>query len=197
MKLDFPAHLRRQIGFLERSCAAYNSGHQEEALRIAVSLRVLFHDTQKSVSLLTHIGVKGSVHVLSTFEPGYREDAKSGLISVFTPMWLENTGERTAPLGDVMRRDLIPAAEWWSEVIMCMKEKLSRADIILAAANQDGGSHVDAVLGKKAMEIIEGLGTFTSVSQGRVTRRVLDNHHFPLLRQFAYEVLSSPDINKS
>jgi hypothetical protein len=195
MKPDFAAQLRRQIGFLNRSCAAYDSGHQEEALRIAVSLRVLFHDTQKSVSLLTHLGAKGSVRVLSTFEPGYRQDAKSGLIAVFAPMWLEPTGERTVPLDDVMRRDFIPAAEWWSEVIMCIKEKLTRGDIVLTAANQDGGAHVDAAPSKKAIEIIEGVGTFTSISQGRVTRRVLDNHHFPLLRQFAHEVLSSPDIN--
>ena len=96
-----------------------------------------------------------------------------------------------------MRRDLIPAEEWWSEAIMCVTEKLTRSDIVLAAANQDGGAYVDAVPGKKTMEIIEGVGTFTSISQSRVTRRLLDNHHFPLLRQFAHEVLSSPDINQT
>jgi hypothetical protein len=94
-----------------------------------------------------------------------------------------------------MRRDLIPAEEWWSEVFMCIKEKLTRRDIVLAAADKDGGAHVDALPGKKAMEIIAGVGTFTSILQGRVTRRMLDNHHFPLLRQFAHEVLSSPDVN--
>ena len=71
MKPDFPAQLQRQIGFLKRSCLTYDSGHQEEALRIAVSLRVPFHDTKSSVSLLTHLGVKALARVLSTFEPGY------------------------------------------------------------------------------------------------------------------------------
>ena len=79
---------------------------------------------------------------------------------------------------------------------MCIREKLTRKDIVLAAADQDGGAHVDAVPSRKAMELIEGVGTLTTISQGRVTRRLLDNHHFPLLRQFAHEVLSSPDINK-
>src|ERR1051326_3631109 len=196
MKSDFPAQLRRQIGFLERSCLTYDSGHHEEALRIAVSLRVLFHDTPKSASLLTHLGSKASARVLSTFELGSRKAAKPGLLCAFTPLWLEPTGERTAPLDDVIRRDLVSVEEWWSEIIMCIKEKLTRKDIALAAANQDGGAHVDAVPGTKAMELIEGVGTLTTISQGRVTKRLLDNHHFPLLRQFAHEALSSPDINK-
>jgi hypothetical protein len=93
MKRDFSAQLGRQIGFLERSCLAYGSGHQEEALRIAVSLRVLFHDTQSSVSLLTHLGVKASARVLSTFEPGYTEAAKTGLISVYCLVtWIAYNG---------------------------------------------------------------------------------------------------------
>jgi hypothetical protein len=196
MKPDFAAQLRRQISFLERSCASYDSGHHEEALRIAVSLRVLFHDTLKSVSLLMHLGIKASAQVLSTFELGSRKAATPGLLSAFAPLWLEPTGERTAPLDDVIRRDFVPAEEWWSEVIMCMRETLTRKDIVLAAVNQDGGAHVDAQPGRKATELIEGVGTLTTMSQGQVTRRPLDNHHFPLLRQFAHEVLSSPGINK-
>jgi|SRR5712671_2624197 len=196
MKHDFAAKLQQQIGFLERSCVAYDSGNQEEALRIAVSLRVLFHDTSQSVSLLNHLGVKSSVRILSTLETAYTKDPKTGLISIYTPMWLNWTGERTPPLDDAERRDLIPAQEWWNEVILCIKVKLTRSDIVLSAANQDGGAHVVAVLNEKTKEVIAGVGTFTSVSQGRVIKRVLDNHHFPLLRQFAHEVLNSPDINK-
>lgn len=195
MNPDFLAQLRRQIGFLERSCAAYDSGHREEALCIAVSLRILFHDTKQSVSLLTHLGVKESVRVLSTFELDLKGDNKTGLISAGMPVWLDSTGERTAPLNDVMRRDLIPAAEWWTEVVISMKHKLGRKDVVLAAADQDGGAHVDAVPDPETVEMIKGIGTFASIFKGQVTRRVLDNHHFPLLRQFGHEVLSSPDIS--
>ena len=165
-------------------------------MRIAVSLRILFHDTKLSVSLLTHLGVKESVRVLSTFELDFKGDNKTGLISAGMPMWLDSTGERTAPLGDVTRRDLIPATEWWTEVVIYIKHKLGRKDIVLAAANQDGGAHVDAVPDRETVEMIEGIGTFASIFKGQVTRRVLDNHHFPLLRQFAHEVLSSPDVSK-
>src|SRR2546425_4679404 len=65
---------------------------------IAVSLRVLFHDTKKSVSLLSHLGIKSSARVLSRFAPGYKPDTKSGILVCYTPIWLDSTGERTPPL---------------------------------------------------------------------------------------------------
>jgi hypothetical protein len=64
---DFHAHLKTHLGFLARSCIAYDQGHLEEALRMAVSLRVMFHDTQSSTSLLRHLGAKGRVRLKSTF----------------------------------------------------------------------------------------------------------------------------------
>lgn len=50
--------LSSHVGFLKRSCWLFDQGHEDEALRIATSLRVLFHDTDASTSLLTHLGMK-------------------------------------------------------------------------------------------------------------------------------------------
>ena len=50
---EFKRHLREQIQFLLRSSQSYDEGFTSEAKRIAVIIRVLFHDTQKSTSLLT------------------------------------------------------------------------------------------------------------------------------------------------
>ena len=50
--VDLAELLREQIGFIERSAAAFDEGHEEEAKRIAVVLRVLLHDTPQSTSLL-------------------------------------------------------------------------------------------------------------------------------------------------
>ena len=55
MEPDFKAHLFRQLGFLWRSCQAYDEGHIDEAVRIATVIRVLIHDTQASTSLLKHL----------------------------------------------------------------------------------------------------------------------------------------------
>ena len=83
--MDFIKQLSRHIGFLERSCAAFEAGYTEEALRIAVTLRVLFHDTKSSTSLLTHLGLKSSASVLSTFEPGYKENKEDKTFTVTIP----------------------------------------------------------------------------------------------------------------
>ena len=48
--------LREHIRFIQRSCQAYDQGDESEALRIATSLRVIFHTTAMSVSIVSHLG---------------------------------------------------------------------------------------------------------------------------------------------
>ena len=58
--------LQTQVRFLERSCRAFDAGEHDEAIRIATILRVLLHDTEKSTSLLTHLGIKASLEYVDT-----------------------------------------------------------------------------------------------------------------------------------
>ncbi|MGO6883290.1 hypothetical protein ACC702_31980 [Rhizobium ruizarguesonis] len=60
------AQLKRQIGYLERSCGDFDRGDHDEAIRIAVTLRVLLHDTNNSTSLLTHLGIKSTIEYVDT-----------------------------------------------------------------------------------------------------------------------------------
>ncbi len=192
--MDFREQLRRQISFLGSSSNAFDAGHIEEALRIAVSLRVLIHDTPNSTSLLTHLDIKNGAKLLSTFEPIKQEP---GLLVASIPIWVDSTGNRTPPLGDSYFKEFISIKAWWGQVVMTGNNSLSRQDIILAAANQDGGAHVAAEPGRKTQELIRGVGTHTTRVGDVVQRRVLHNHHFYLIRQFAYEVLESPDLLSS
>jgi hypothetical protein len=41
-------HLRRQLEYLRRSCELYDAGHLDEAVRLAMVIRVLIHDTKKT-----------------------------------------------------------------------------------------------------------------------------------------------------
>jgi hypothetical protein len=59
-------HLQRQIGYLKRSCLLYDAGHEDEAQRIAVTLRVLLHDTGASKSLLGQLGAKSVLRFVDT-----------------------------------------------------------------------------------------------------------------------------------
>ena len=47
--------LEEQKGFLERSNASFDEGYLDEAKRIAVTIRVLYHDTQMSHSLIKQL----------------------------------------------------------------------------------------------------------------------------------------------
>ena len=40
-KSELEAHLKRQVGFLQRSCAAYDEGFRDEDRRLAVAIRVI------------------------------------------------------------------------------------------------------------------------------------------------------------
>jgi hypothetical protein len=53
---ELQAHLEQQLGFLELSAASFDEGYESEAKRLAVTLRVLLHDTPKSHSLLGQLG---------------------------------------------------------------------------------------------------------------------------------------------
>ena len=80
------------------------------------------------------------------------------------------------------------------EIVMTTNHKLTRKDIVLSASNQDGGAHVDAAPSRKTLELKEGIGEFSSTSRGLETTIKLTDHHLPLIRQFGYEVLNSPDL---
>jgi hypothetical protein len=66
---DLVEKLRQQLGFLDRSAALFDQGHEDEAIRLAQLMRVLLHDTSASHSLLGQLGVKETLSYLDTSEP--------------------------------------------------------------------------------------------------------------------------------
>ena len=55
---ELSQHLQEQLEFLQASAGAYDQGFEGEAKRLAVSIRVLVHDTSNSNSLLGQLGQK-------------------------------------------------------------------------------------------------------------------------------------------
>ena len=64
---ELAKHLREHLGFLRASADAYDAGFDGEAKRLAVSVRVLVHDTNNSKSLLGQLGQKNTQFVDSAF----------------------------------------------------------------------------------------------------------------------------------
>jgi hypothetical protein len=71
----------------------------------------------------------------------------------------------------------------------------SRRDVVLSAANEDGGAHVDPKPSEKTKNLQLGIGTLTrTTAEGDTATLNLDNAHFWLVRQFGYEILHSPAL---
>jgi hypothetical protein len=190
---DLIEQLRRHLRFIESSCRAYDQGSVEEALRIAVSLRVLFHDTRSSTSLLTHLGKKSSIQLISTIGLGKTDQELGNSFVLSIPVMLTMDGVRP-PLGAGPAPRTVVCDRWWNEIIMSQSQQFSRRDVVLSSANQDGGAHVDIAPDNKTIELKDGIGIFTKAVGGVMVTEELTDHHFPLLRQFGYEVLNSPEL---
>jgi len=132
-------HWGEQIGFIQDSSEQFDNGKLSEAKRIATALRVLFHETNKSHSLLYQIGFQNSILLLST--------AHSYIPVNMSSYWglLKISGDKYQPLlGDSDSSKFLSFDDWWNEIIFDDKESVfTRKDIVWYIANQDGGAHVD------------------------------------------------------
>src|SRR4051794_33300830 len=63
---DLLTKLRSQVGFMKRSCMAFDDGHEDEGERLALAVRILVHDTPQSHSLLAQLGVKTALGFTDT-----------------------------------------------------------------------------------------------------------------------------------
>ena len=134
-----------QIKFLRSSCASFDKGFEGEAKRLAVTTRLLLHDTKSSTSLLQQLELKDIPFLTST--PGYNQKnvmPYHGLISI----GIAGSGASfRAPLGDGPPDFFrwISFEEWWEEIVFDDRKgnQLTRKAIILELANREGGAHVD------------------------------------------------------
>ena len=190
------AKLDQQLSFMRHSCDYFDDGDDDEALRIATCLRILFHDTRVSTSICKHLNLRTCEALTSS--RGFR-NWQDYLSQQFNPTM--NQPIWTVPmLGDFFRR--IWLEEWWAEepVFVYDNKRYSRKLIMLAAANRDGGAHVDDELdhyyevlsnGEIAIGIAANFtyGGAPPFQQGITIYP--KNAHLALLRQFAHETFVS------
>jgi hypothetical protein len=199
-KPDLRVQLARQLTFLRRSCESFDAGHTDESVRIAVVLRVLFHDTKRSRSLLKQMR-RCNIQLLSSCPPLER-----GLVYFqglgLTRIHASHGGSTAAfvpNLGPYKDARLIPFESWWQQVVMIMgAHRINRAQLVLAAANKDGGAHVDPDLTPEyeALSSPGMLGRFeVKDALGERSSPVTDAH-FVFLRQIGQEVLLSHELTE-
>ncbi|PBB86016.1 hypothetical protein [Mesorhizobium sp. WSM3876] len=182
------------LQFLESSSAALDAGFLGEAKRMAVSLRVLFHETAHSHSILAQLGERQRPMV-DTSHPYNPNNYAShhGLVA----MRLTGGEEARffAPLDD---RSIAPRltrfSDWWEKDIVIKEghtgKAYTRRTLVLFAANKDGGAHVDPHLDTSFEGLKDGSGIgwvvtgFSSQANGSFIPDVQSHS----IRQIAYEV---------
>jgi hypothetical protein len=190
--------LRRQLNFIITSCRAYDAGQRAEAVRIALAARVLFHDTPRSTSLIVGHLKFDTIKLRSTAVPLTGSNASAiGFIG------LEPDACGFRPLrDDGSRSEQIDLTTWWSvEPILKLRktnEFVTRRALVLAAANKDGGAHVDANRSKEYDRLEAGLGFQAEVGypDGQPDIITFRYANFAGLRQIGHEILTSEELLK-
>jgi hypothetical protein len=157
---DFRLHLDEQIDFLESSIAAYDGGKEHEAKRLAVPIRTLVHNTRHSTSLLRHLQVQRQLGFVDRGPPDPPPNAQVIAFGVCVVEARLDTGEsRYAsafryPAPDRLHPP-VSFEDWWRRPILhdLIGNHFSRADLVLALANKDGGAHIDASLEEKYRQL--------------------------------------------
>lgn len=134
------ARLVEQRDLLLATLTALNGGHRAQALLAAVIVRNLVHDTRLSRSLLGQLGVKTTAQWRSF---GDLTGVQGGM-TLLSFGWNEQ-GAFVTPKDDPSKTTLVPFDQWWTSPVLGSPDSsiVSRKDIVLALANNDGGGHVD------------------------------------------------------
>jgi len=193
---DLIKQWKDQIEFISRSCEGFDSGLYSESKRIAVSLRILFHNTRSSQSLFSQLGYSNNFLFWSSgglYTP-------SNLLSSWSLLYYKNSGTETVYFPILMEKTgrtfFLELDDWWNEIIFDDKKYfMTRKDVILSVADQDGGAHVDPEFNESYSNITKNnsLG-FLSDNEGNVFQT--NNPIYASIRQIACEVLFSWEISK-
>lgn len=138
MTNDLGTYLNEHLKFIRASAHSFDAGFEGEAKRLAVSARVLLHDSPQSHSLMGQLGL---LNILF-YSMAYRWDAKNLLPHHGLLQLRINTSGPSyhAPFDDRPPHLLrwIPFDDWWSEIVFDDRKgnSLTRKQLVLALANK-------------------------------------------------------------
>jgi len=166
---------------------------------MATSLRVLLHDTQKSTSLLQQLSLKSNKFYDGCSDSGeeiqtennIRVGSFCGLVGIGVGLKESFVPYLDEVPGNIFKEVLFD--EYWNKIIFIDqgKNSLSRKDVILAIANQDGGAHVDPQIDDKYKKLARenALGWMASADGKEWTN--MKGVELAAIRQIAHEILKT------
>jgi hypothetical protein len=196
-RAELEQHLAEQLAYLRTSAGLYDGGQSHEAKRLALAVRILVHDTSHSRSLLGLLGLKGIAFCDTSADYDPRNLlAHHGLVA----LRISDRGARYEALLDGSPRGpgrVVSLNQWWNKVVVVDSDKnrLTRRELVLAVANQDGGAHVDPELKSVYAKLsrYNSLGWAFTGPEGTVP---LDNPVPASIRQIAHELIKTLEARK-
>lgn len=194
-KNELKEHLKEQILFLIHSSISFDKGFAGEAKRLATTLRVLLHDTDVSKSLLSQLNYKNIPFCNTALE--YHPENLSPTTGLITTS-LDFKGMKYLALLDKLsparNSNKISFESWWDKNIVFDDKKnkpLTRKNLILTAANEDGGAHIDPKLNQAyaALSKLNSLAWACNINGE--DKNIESNPVFASIRQIAHEVLKT------
>lgn len=155
---DLKAAVRKQLRFIVNSGNMVAQGDHDEAVRVAVALRVLLHDTRSSHSLLSQLGWKDKLAYVNslrqleltpglTVSLGTDTGEQVGQTFGLVVLVQDDAGglRYAAPLDRDPVEATLPFGHWWNDKVLYSEgtPTFSRWDLIDSMAHHDGGAHLD------------------------------------------------------
>lgn len=191
---DLKSRLREQIEFLRRSCKSYDEGFEGEGKRLALCIRILVHDTSKSVSLLRLLKKKDIDFCDTSLEYDPRNYlAQTGLcqLMVEKKLGVDIAGRYVPRLNSCSTIKKVPFENWWNKIIIkdSKSKYFTRKNLVLIICNKDGGAHIDPELNMDFAALSKfNSGGWETYHNGQVSP-FKNGPELASIRQIAYEVL--------
>jgi hypothetical protein len=193
---DLERQLDEQLRLMELSAQSFDAGFDAEAKRLALSIRVLLHDTRSSYSLLGQLDRKNILFYDSS--PDYDPAnllTHGGLVAIAMQTTSGSQKAKYIALLDEVPMKVIPRVDldtWWNKVVFVdlQRRPLTRKELVLTAADQDGGAHVDPNLDQPYADLSRSNSLAWHSSSGG-TAQPMDDPTRAAIRQISHEILKS------
>lgn len=191
-KQELEKHLTEQLYLLNKSATDFDNGDFLEFKRMALSLRILLHDTSNSKSLFSSLGLKNRKFLDYSFkyDPGVHPILHS-LVSVGM------ISGRYLPVLDGGNNPYeLDFEEYWNKIVFKdnKNNQFSRKDLVLAVADKDGGAHVDKTVNEAYFELSRN-NSIGWVHNSGDTHKNVEGAEMAAIRQIAHEILKVFDTN--
>jgi len=184
--------LIEQLKLLQINCNLYDAGNEIVGKSISTILRILFHESRSSKSLLVQLGIR-DISWLNTSH-GLHLDNQISECSLLTLQMKAGSGGKYLPKclcpekTSEYNYKIFPS---WYNMPVILDEKhqvFTRREIILYVADTDGGAHIDGELDEKYREIIKPNYLGWKYGEGMEFQGKVE---LICMRQIAYEVLTT------